>query len=99
MHLNDDSKSRRHTLNASHVNLNRVDMRGGQSAWDNKSHIHTPRAEHACQLMDVLRHSACTETAQRTLPRGPGLSPISKNMIGLASCFGYIIVKCRPTGV
>ena len=38
-------------------------------------------------------------TARRTLPSGPGLSPISKNMIRLASRFGYIIVKCRPISV
>ena len=36
MHLNDDSKSRRCALNAWRVNLNRVDVRGGQSAWDDK---------------------------------------------------------------
>ena len=33
--------------------------------------------------MDVIRHSVCTEAARRMLPRGPGLSPIGMNMIGL----------------
>ena len=33
------------TLNASRVNLNRVDVRGGQSAREDKSHIRTPWAE------------------------------------------------------
>ena len=32
--LNNDSNSRRRTLNASRVNLNHVDVRGGQSARD-----------------------------------------------------------------
>ena len=49
--------------------------------------------------MDVLRYSVCTETARRTLSIGPGLSPIGKNMIGLASCFGSLIAKCRPIDV
>ena len=89
--LNDDSNSRRCTLNALRVNLNRVGVHCRQSAREDKSHISTPRAERAWRLMDVLWHSACTETARRTLPRGPGLSPISKNMIRLASRFGYII--------
>ena len=40
MRLNDDSNSRRRTLNASRVNLNRVDVRGGQSAREDKSHIY-----------------------------------------------------------
>ena len=44
--------------------------------------------------MDVLRHSICTESARRMLLGGPGLLPIGRNMIGLASRFGYIIVKC-----
>ena len=43
------------------------------SRW--RGNIRTPRAERAWRLMDVLWHSACTETARRTLPRGPGLSP------------------------
>ena len=94
--LNDDSNPRRHPLNASRVNLNRVDVHGGQSARDDKSHRRTPRAEHAWRFMAVLRHSVCIETAWQTLP---GLSLIGKNMIGLASRFGYIIVKCRPIGV
>ena len=71
VHLNDDSNSRIRTLNASCMNLNLVDVCGGQS----------------------------TAAARRTLPRGPGLSPIGRNMIGLASRFGYIIVKCRLIGV
>ena len=45
--LNHDSNSRRRTLNASRVSLNLVDVRGGQSVRDNKSHIRTPRAERA----------------------------------------------------
>ena len=43
--------------------------------------------------MDVLRHSMCTGTAWRTLPGGPSLSPIGRNMIGLASHFGSLIVN------
>ena len=39
MRLNDDSNSRRHPLNASRVNLNHVDVCGGQSARDEISHI------------------------------------------------------------
>ena len=43
--LNHDSNSLRRTLNASRVSLNLVDVHGGQSARDNKSHIRTPRAQ------------------------------------------------------
>ena len=35
----------RRTLNALHVNLNPIDVCGGQSAWDDKSHRCTLRAE------------------------------------------------------
>ena len=35
----------------------------------------------------------------QTLPGGPGLSPISRDVIGLLSRFGSIIVKCQPIGV
>ena len=57
-----------------------------------KSHVpYTMGRVH--MTINVLRHSVYTETARRTLPRGPGLSTIGRNMIGLASCFGYIIVK------
>ena len=94
--LSDDSSSRRRTLNALRMNLNLIDVRGGQSAHDNKSHIHTPQAERTWRLMGGLWHSVCIEAARRTLPRGHGLSPISRKMIELASCFGYIIVKCQP---
>ena len=44
-------------------------------------------------IIDVIR------PARRKLPRGPGLSPISRDVIGLASRFGSIIVKYRPRGV
>ena len=82
VHLNKNSKSRRHTLNAWCMILNWLDVRDGQSALD-----------------DALRHSIRSKTARCTLPRGPGLSPICRNMIGLASRFGFITAKCRPIGV
>ena len=34
MHLNNDSKSQRRTLNTWCVILNQVDIHGGQNAWD-----------------------------------------------------------------
>ena len=49
--LNDDSNSRRRTLNASRVNLNPIYVRRGQSARDDKSHIRMPRAECAWRLI------------------------------------------------
>ena len=47
-------------------------------------------------IVDVIKPARCR---RRTLPRGPGLSPISRDVIGLAGCLGSIIVKCRPIGV
>ena len=44
VHLNDDSKSQRRTLNAWHMILNLVDVCGGQTARDDKSHICAPQA-------------------------------------------------------
>ena len=66
-------------MNVLCMNLNPIDIRGRHSAHDDKW---------------MIRHSVCTEAAWRTLHRGPGLSPIGMNMIGLASRFGSIIVKC-----
>ena len=43
--LNDDSKSERSIPIALRVIINPVDVRGGQSARDNKSHTRTLRAE------------------------------------------------------
>ena len=39
VHLNDDSKSQRRALNAWHMILNLVHVRGGQTVCDDKSHI------------------------------------------------------------
>ena len=36
---------------------------------------------------------------RQTLPRGQSLSPISRDVIGLANRFGSIIVKYQPRGV
>ena len=57
------------------------------------SPIDIRRRQSACAKMDVLRHSICSMTAQHTLPRGPGLSSIGGNMIGLPSHFGSIKVN------
>ena len=87
--LNNDSKSWRRTLNACRVILNRVDVCGGQSAWDDKI-PYTVHCGQSARTINVLRHNACTRLHSI---RGPGLSPIGRNMIGLASCYRSIIVK------
>ena len=69
------------------------DVRCGQSARDDKSHV----AGRVCVTILLTSSNQCCR--QRTLPRGPGLSPISRDVIGLVSCFGSIIIKCRPISV
>ena len=49
--------------------------------------------------MTILVPSSNQHHRWQLLPRGPGLSPISRVVIGLANHFGSIIVKCRPIGV
>ena len=56
MHPNYDSKSGRRTPNAWRVILNGVDVRGGQSTHDNKSHNICLLQAECVTINGVLRH-------------------------------------------
>ena len=95
-------------IDAWRVILNHVDIHGGQSARDNPMHVRGGQIARDDNPIHVRCGRVCvtlllTSSNQRyrrqSLPRGPGLSPISRDVIGLASCFESIIVKCRPISV
>ena len=85
MHINDDSKSLRSIPIDCCVILHPIYICCGQSARDN--------------IIDIIIHPFKQRCRRCTLPRGLGLLPIRKDVIGLVSRFGSIIVKCPPIGV
>ena len=66
------------------VPINPVYIHCGQSARDN--------------IIDFM-HTFKQCSRQRTLPRGPGCRQSVGDVIGIASHFRSIIVKCQPRGV
>ena len=100
--INDDSKSHRSIPITRRVILYPIYVHCGQSVRDNKSHIHQYVAGRLCVtiLLTSSQLFLIWHSRRHTyLPRGLGLSPVSKDVIGLASCFGSISLKCQPTNV
>ena len=62
----------------------RIDVGHGQSACDNKW---------------IFSDAVSAPRLHGVWPRRPSLSPIGRNMIGLVSRFGSIIVKCQSISV